>query len=154
MNHLLYAQATTPTIELTSQQMAVLLGLESVCQAAGLWVVCPECAREYGTVKHLVTNNHPSDTVWKVNCKCTKRSFQKAALQHSLVPSGDLLTAAATLLVPARLAVRCPVKATGCLTTPLTIIQRPDGITARCQCWTAQLGAGTYIFTKKSPAPS
>jgi hypothetical protein len=146
--------AYQPIINIPSQQMAILLALEPVCQAAGLWVVCPVCARELGTVKHLITNNHPEDITWQVTCPCTKRLFQRASLRHSMTPSGDLLTAAATLFPIVRLAVRCPVKQTGCLTTDLQLTQRPDGVTARCQCWQMQLGTGTYTFRKKQTAPS
>jgi hypothetical protein len=144
----------TPTIELTSQQMALILALERVLQAAGLWLVCPICANELGTYKHLVTNNHPTDDVWKIDCQCTHRSFRRAALETSMIPSGDLLTVATILLPPARLAVRCPNKISHCLTTDLQLTQRPDGVTARCRCWELELGSGTYTFTKKQTLPS
>jgi hypothetical protein len=154
VNHLLYAQATTPTIELSSQQMAIILGLESVLQAAGLWLVCPVCANELGTYKHLVTGNAPTDDIWRIDCPCTHRRFRRQALEHSMIPSGDLLTVAAMSLPTARLAVRCPNKVSKCLTTDLTLTQRPDGVTARCRCWELDLGSGTYRFTKKATAPS
>jgi hypothetical protein len=134
--------------------MALLLALEPVCQAAGFWVVCTTCVRELGTFNHLTTGNHPDDDTWRLDCPCTERRFRRRALEHSMTPSGDLLTLAETLLPPLKLAVRCVNKKSGCLTTDLKLTQRADGVTARCQCWQLSLGSGVYRFTKKSPAPS
>jgi hypothetical protein len=146
--------AQKPSLELTSQQVGLLLALEPVCQAAGLWIVCPICAVDLGTYKHVQTGNSPKDDVWTMTCPCTTRSFRRATLSHSFLPSGDLLRAAETLLPTARLAVRCPNKISKCLTTPLQLTDRPDGLTARCRCWELSLGSGVYTFRKKQAAPS
>jgi hypothetical protein len=136
----------TPRLTLTSPQVALILGVERICQAAGLWLVCPVCAEQRGTYKHLLTRNGTQDHWWKVDCPCTERRFQRSHLQHTMTPDGALLLLAETLLPSARLAVRCPTKATGCLTTPLAVTQEVDGVTARCQCWQADLTAGVYRF--------
>ena len=149
-----YRPTLKTRLQLTSPQMALILALERVCQAAGFWIVCPDCAREHGTYKHLTTANGPEDAIWRMDCPCTERRFTRASFAHSMIPSGDLLTVAETLLPAAKLAVRCPVKRTGCLTTPLQLTQRPDGVTARCQCWMLELGSGIYRFTKKTAVPS
>jgi hypothetical protein len=146
--------AQKPSLELTSQQVGLLLALEPVCQAAGLWIVCPICAVDLGTYKHIQANNSPKDDVWHLNCPCTTRQFRRHALEHSMTPSGDLLPLAEILLPPVRLAVRCPSKKSGCLTTDLKLTQRSDGVTARCQCWQLSLGSGVYTFRKKQAAPS
>ena len=141
-----------PIVQLTSPQMALILALESVLQKAGLWLVCEVCARERNTYKHLVTANSEKDTTWRIDCPCTQRRFARTALQHSMIPSGDLLTLAETLLAGTSLAIRCPVKMTRCLTTPLQVTATPEGVTARCQCWQIEVGAGVYRFRKSRPA--
>ncbi len=139
--------ATTPqTLELTSPQVALILALEPVLEATGLRVVCPRCAAQ--GFDGLETNNGGQDTAWKMNCGCTSRTFNRAALTHLMTPSGDLIPLAETLLAPAHLAIRCNVRAAGCLSTPLTYTQTADALTVRCQCWQIALGAGVHTFRK------
>jgi hypothetical protein len=137
---------------LTSPQIALILALERILQQAGLWLVCARCARVHGTYKHLAMANAIEDDIWKIDCPCMTRRFPRAALEHSMTPSGDLLKLAETLLAGTQLAIRCPVKRTGCLTTPLDVTLEPDGVTARCQCWQIDLTAGAYRFRKQQPA--
>lgn len=150
-NALFHSIASKPRIALTSPQIACILALERICHAANLWIVCEQCARDLGTFSHLVTANGSDDPVWKIDCPCTERRFTRAGLQHSMIPSGDLLKVAETLLAGTKLVVRCPIKKTGCLTTPLDVTLETDGVTARCQCWQIDLTAGVYRFRKTSP---
>jgi hypothetical protein len=140
-------------VVLTSPQMALILALEPICQAAGLWVVCASCAATEGTYSHLVCCNAPTDETWRMDCPCTTRSFRRDALTHTMTPSGDLIPLAETLLQGTGLAVRCPHKKTGCLTTPLTWTDAWDGLTVRCQCWQLDLLAGIYRFRKTTRPP-
>lgn len=157
MKGLLIQKVVTPTVrrprvDLTSPQMALILALEGILQASGLWLVCDHCARERETYSHLITQNAPEDTVWTIDCPCTDRRFLRASLQHTMRPSGDLGFLLPDLTRATGLDVRCPNKRSGCLTTPILIKPEPDGMTWRCQCWTLELGAGIYRFTKREAA--
>lgn len=143
--------ALKPRIELTPVQVALILALQPVCRAAGLWIVCTRCAKEYGTYKHLETDNQLTDAVWKVDCPCTERRFTKAELP-TMHPSGDLLLMMDRVWAGTHLALRCPNKVTWCLTTPLDVTPDLEGVTARCQCWQIDLKAGVYRFKKHAPA--
>jgi hypothetical protein len=141
-------------VTLTSPQVALILALERVLQTAGLWLVCDRCARTEGSYSHLQTGNAPEDAVWRMDCPCTTRRFERVQLAHSMAPSGDLLKLAETLLAGTGLVIRCPVKKTHCLTTPLEVTLEPDGTTARCQCWQLDLQAGVYRFRKTPAVPA
>jgi hypothetical protein len=150
-----FASIRSPrSVALTSPQVALILALERVLQAAGLWLVCDHCARTEGSYGHLQTDNAPEDAVWRMDCSCTTRRFERVQLEHTMAPSGDLLKLAETLLAGTGLVIRCPVKKTGCLTTPLEVTLEPDGTTARCQCWQIDLSAGVYRFRKQAAVPA
>lgn len=139
-------------IELTSPQMALILALDPIFGASEkLRLVCIHCAAMHD--HELQTANHPTDDVWQMHCRCTERTFHRQNLAHTMRPSGDLLAMADEMLKGTGLAVRCPNRPSQCLTTPLRITTESNGdLTARCQCWQFEVGAGIYRFRKQQMA--
>lgn len=136
-------------IDLRAETVAWLLAFEKYAQACGFWVVCPDCAQNFHTHKHLVTDNAPEAVEWKADCGCTERRFLRETLPILPSDGSDLLWLKDRMLKGARLDLRCVVKATGCLTTPLTVSHGETETTVRCGCYQIDLTAGVYRFRKQ-----
>lgn len=138
-------------VDLTGAQVAFAIALERPLRAAGLWLVCTRCVEATGTYDHLRCDNSLDLPVWRIDCLCTRRTFDRQTPIPTLVPSGRLIPEAGSVFRGTDLAVRCPVKKTGCLTTPLDCYPQLDGSTLiRCQCWQIDLQAGKYHFKPRA----
>lgn len=129
-----------PTLAIQPAQLAVILGLETVLQQAGMVLCCPRCVREHNDLR-LKTDNAPEDAIWKVNCRCRTRQIAKADAHAPLEPSGHLIVLADELLAPLSLAVRCPSVQLTCRHMNLTVRPEVDG-------WRVSCGCSTYRFQR------
>ena len=128
-----------PVDAMTRAQVGLILGLDSILNAAGLVLVCPRCAANGHP--HLDTNNTLDDEIWKVDCQCRRRRI--ARTESRMVATGWLLLMVEDLLAPLSLDVRCPSEQ--CRLKPLKIWQSPDGLTVRVNCHCG----GEYKFQRK-----
>lgn len=61
-------------LELTQQQLQVLIEIEPLLRAAKLHLACPRClAMGHGDRSLVGGNNHPFDPTFSVTCQCTDR---------------------------------------------------------------------------------
>lgn len=134
---------------MTPLQAALLRALADVLPPAGLRVVCTRCAEILKTADHLVCDNQPDDVEWRADCPCTTRRIAPAEVVSVLKPTGRLIADAPDILAGSHLAIRCPIKATSCLWTPLTVTDSPSETVVRCQCQGLDLLAGVYRYQRK-----
>jgi hypothetical protein len=114
----------------TTVQIAAVLGLESLVQAAGLILVCPRCLSEGDPF--LKTDNGPHSQELKIDCGCRERRIAASDVGRAMNADGDLIAAAEQILGPISLAVRCPERK--CVTHPLEIERSETGTIVRCRC--------------------
>lgn len=117
-------------ITITAAQIAAILGLESLVQAAGLVLVCPRCVSEGDA--SLSTDNGPHSQVFKIDCGCRERRMPAADVTHVMDADGTLMSAADQILQPLSLAVRCPERR--CVAHPLEIERTETSTIVRCRC--------------------
>lgn len=135
-----------PRIQLSSAQLSLILGLETILQKAGLVLVCPFCAGSASCDGLLTTNNHPLDLTWKLDCDCRERRGSRGGVMP-MKATGDLIPLGADLLREARLDIRCPQAHSECRYTPLKTQRLANHIRVECQC-------GRMTFKPASPAVS
>lgn len=147
---ILKPQGDTPTdLTLTPHQMGLILGLEPILTdaASSLWLMCPHCVANHNDIS-LQTDNSPEDTVWKIHCRCHRRSILRASVLTTMPPAAGLLVHAQELLPTAQLVIRCPTNRKDCRHSPLTI--RPEGPGG----WLVACGCARRHFRPKSLARS
>lgn len=67
------------SVELTELQIQVLLEIEPLLRAARLHLICPRClAAGRGQDALVGGSNGIEDSVWKVSCPCTERTYRRA----------------------------------------------------------------------------
>lgn len=61
-------------LDLSQDQIQVLIEIEPLLRAARLHLACPRClAAGHGQNALVGGNNHPFDHTFSVNCQCTER---------------------------------------------------------------------------------
>lgn len=135
-------------LALDPRQMGMILGLEPILSDpdAKLALVCPVCISAHNDVS-LETNNAPEDVVWKIHCRCRKRSILRASVLTTIPPSAGLLVHTYELLKPIALEVRCPTNRPDCRHSTLTI--RPEGLG-----WLVACGCARRHFRPKQRKPA
>ena len=122
--------STRPRLKLEPAQTGVVVGLQSMIDAAGLILVCPKCLSEGGS--HVQGDVDVTKPVWRLECGCTVRVLERKDARTPYDADGDLIASADTVLRPLSLAVRCPEPR--CVKHPLEIERTPLGVIARCRC--------------------
>lgn len=68
------------SLEVNERAVQVLIDLEPVLRAMQLHLVCPRClAAGMGQEALVGGDNGMSDSVWKVSCACTDRTYHRGA---------------------------------------------------------------------------
>lgn len=66
------------SLDVSERAVQVLIDLEPVLRAMQLHLVCPRClAAGRGQDALVGGNNGMSDSVWKVSCACTDRTYRR-----------------------------------------------------------------------------
>lgn len=117
-------------VNVEPNQTNLIVSLQSMLQAAGLILVCPDCQAEG---KSEVTGDVAADTpVWHLNCGCRERLMERKDARHLFDADGELMASAETVLQPVRLSVRCPEPR--CVRHPLEMTRVEKGMEVRCRC--------------------
>lgn len=68
------------SLEVDERAVQVLINLEPVLRAMQLHLACPRClAAGMGSQALVGGDNTMSDSVWKVSCACTDRTYRRGA---------------------------------------------------------------------------
>lgn len=68
------------SIAVNERAVQVLIDLEPVLRSMQLHLACPRClAAGRGQEALVGGDNTPSDSVWKVSCACTDRTYRRGA---------------------------------------------------------------------------
>lgn len=117
-------------LKLEPAQTAFLIALQSMLNASGLILVCPQCLSEGGSNLH---GDVAADrAVWTLGCDCTLRVMERKDAARPFDADGDLIASAKTVLEPVKLMVRCPERS--CLRHPIEIERAESGVIVRCRC--------------------
>ncbi len=117
-------------VHLEPAQTSMIVALNSMLDASGLILVCPQCLSEGGS--NLSGDVDVKSAVWKLECACTVRVMERKDAARPFDADGDLIASANTVLQPVKLMVRCPERT--CVRYPLEFERADAGMIVRCRC--------------------